>query len=232
MEGFHSGRDIYDQTTNYNPKILQKPKIRIDVGLDWKNNLLKKAKKLDLYEKLVQHDLNKKLPFEDNSFSTIFSNVYYWVDNLPQLLKESNRILKKNGKLMLFVPDANFKEWLIYNRFIKRGQKWAKILDRGQYGNMKHCYSYKKWKKLFSDADLKIEKHSGYLSKGFLQYCDIASRPYSPYMIEMSNQLSEKNRKKIKKKLIEDFLPITNSYVKSKGKEEKPGYHYFVLNKK
>lgn len=232
IEGFHSGRDIYDQTTNYNPKIIKKPKITIDVGLDWKKNLLKKAEKLNFYGELVQHDLNKKLPFEDNSFSTIFSNVYYWVENIPQLLKESNRILMKDGKMILMVPDENFKEWLIYNRFLKRKQKWAKILDRGQYNNMKHCYSFKKWKKMFNDAGFKIEKHSGYLSKGFLQYCDIASRPYSPYMIEMSNNLSEQKRKNIKKQLIKDFLPICASYVESKNKDEKqPGYHCFVLKK-
>ena len=232
INGFHTGRDIYDQVTNYKPKILKKPKDRIDVGLDWKINLLKKAKKLNFYDKHIQHDLNKPLPFEDNSFATIFSNVYYWVENLPKLLKESNRILKEDGKLILIVPDANFKKWLIYNRYLNRGQKWAKILDRGQYHNMKHCYSYTKWKKLFLNAGFAIEKHSSYLTKGFLQYCDIASRPYSPYMIEIVNRIPEKVRRYIKLKLIEDFLPIISSYIESTEKSSsKTGYHLFVLKK-
>ncbi len=232
MSGFHEGRDIYNQTANYEPKILKKPKKKIDVGLDWKMNLLKKAEKLNFYEKLVQHDLNKPLPFENESFATIFSNVYYWVEKLPDLLKETNRILMKNGRLILIVPDSNFKKWLIYNRYLKRQQKWAKILDRGQYSNMKHCYSYKKWNKLFSTAGFVIDYHSSYLSKGFLQYGDIASRPYSPYMIEMANRLPEKDRKEIKSNLINDFMKIMSLYVHSKiNSRSENGYHLFVLKK-
>ena len=56
------------------------PPIRIDVGLDRKESLLRKAKRLGLYRGLVRHDLNEPLPFPANYFRTAFSNILYWID--------------------------------------------------------------------------------------------------------------------------------------------------------
>ena len=70
-QDFFKGRDIYDQTTPSEPKILKNPIMKLNVGLDWKQNLLDKAKKLKLYDQLIKHDLNKPLPFADQSFETV-----------------------------------------------------------------------------------------------------------------------------------------------------------------
>ena len=86
---FIKGRDIYNQSTKYKPKILKKPKTKVDVGIDWKQSLLDNANKLGLYDKTVQHDLNKKLPFDDNSFSTIFSNDMFWINKIDDLLLQA-----------------------------------------------------------------------------------------------------------------------------------------------
>ena len=65
-----------------------------------------------------------------------------------------------------------------------------------------------------------------------MQYGDIASRPYSPYMIEMANRLPEKDRKEIKSNLINDFMKIMSLYVHSKiNSRSENGYHLFVLKK-
>ncbi|MCK4830748.1 methyltransferase type 11, partial [bacterium] len=74
---FFKGDDIYDYSTEELIKkdIVTPPRQKIDVGLDWKQNLLKKASELDLYELLVEHDANYPLPFADGQFDTIFSNI-------------------------------------------------------------------------------------------------------------------------------------------------------------
>lgn len=229
---FFKGKDIYNQTSNLNPNVTKKPMIKIDVGVDWKQNLLDKAKKLHLYESLLKHDLNKPLPFEDDSFETIFSNTFYWIHNIQQLLSESNRILRKKGKLIICVPDIKFKKNLIYNFFLDTGQYWAKALDRGIYSNAnEHCYSYSKWKSLIANSRFKIISHSSYLSENFIKFHNIGMRPYSPYVIEMANELSPNVRKRIKSRLIKEITPIISSYVNYELLSNKGCFHLFVLQK-
>lgn len=232
--GFYRGMDIHDQITSYTPKILKKARIKIDVGIDWKQNLLDKAKKLHLYDRLIQHDLNKPLPFDDQSFSTIFSNVFYWIGNLDQLLSESHRILKSNGNLVICVPDYKFKQNLIFNKFINGGHSWAKLLDRGIYNSItKHCYSLAKWKSLFFKKNFNIQYHSTYLSEDFIKFWTIGMRPYSPYIIDMTNNLQPRVRKNIKSRLIKEISPIIESYVNYEMVKKHNGcFHLFVLKKK
>ena len=73
-----------------------------------------KLKNTDIYyadksepktNKHYQLDLEKKLSFKDNEFDTvILFNVIEHIENHKELIEESFRILKKKGKLELFVP--------------------------------------------------------------------------------------------------------------------------------
>jgi ubiquinone/menaquinone biosynthesis C-methylase UbiE len=54
---------------------------------------------------VIPADINSGLPFEDNSFQTVFcSHVIEHVDSPLNLLRESNRVLKNGGALILAVP--------------------------------------------------------------------------------------------------------------------------------
>ena len=55
----------------YQPKIIRKPQRSIDVGTDLKTTLIEKANALDFYDRLVHHDNNQPLPFDDDPFSTV-----------------------------------------------------------------------------------------------------------------------------------------------------------------
>jgi len=56
------------------------------------------------------HDINIRLPLDDNEFDTIIlSDVLEHIENPTQLWNEMNRVLKKGGKLILNVP---FFYWL------------------------------------------------------------------------------------------------------------------------
>ena len=200
--GFFKGVDIHNQNLHIKPKIIQKPKMKIDVGLDWKTNLLKKANELKLYEKLIQHD---------EEFETVFSNAFYWINDIESILKEAKRICTKNGKIIIFVPDQKFKDSLIYNQFLKGGYTWAKILDRGIYKNTKHCYALSKWKTILSNVGLKIEQHSNYATEKLTKIWSIGMRPYSPFIIEMANTLKLNERTKIKKRVVSEIFPILRS---------------------
>ncbi len=231
---FIKGRDIYNQSTMYKPKILKKPKTKVDVGIDWKQSLLDNANKLGLYDKTVQHDLNKKLPFDDNSFSTIFSNDMFWINKIDNLLLECNRLLKKDGKLILMLPDKKFKKNLIYSDYIKdKKQKWAKILDRENYPNMKHCYTYSDWKSKFSKANFKITEHSSYLSEQFIRYSQLGLKIFSPYIIEMAKAIDPITRRSVKKRLVSELQMLSSLYIKNYENNIKTDhqFHYFLLEK-
>lgn len=234
-KGFLKGKDIYDQSSSFKPKIIKKPKIRIDYGIDWKQNLLNNAKMLDIYDNLVQHDLNYPLPFENEQFSTIFSNDMFWIEKIEQLLHECNRILKNDGKMILLLPDKKFKENLIHNVYLKdKKQLWAKILDRGNYPNMKQCHTYLDWKSIFGKAGFKIDYHKSYMSDEFMKFSQIAMKQFSGTIIKMLSRLKPFDRKKIKNEFLQEITPIVVSYLNNYEKNVKKNhqFHIFVLKKK
>ncbi|MFC1593968.1 class I SAM-dependent methyltransferase [Candidatus Omnitrophota bacterium] len=79
------------------------------VGIDWSNDSIKEAHKKGI--PVIQGDLNKRLPFEDNSFQCVFA-----LSTLEHLLKgcywinEAKRILNNNGVLVIMTP--NISTWM------------------------------------------------------------------------------------------------------------------------
>lgn len=112
-KGFWENRDIYDvcKINRLEKYIAEKPTYNFTYGLDHKPNLLKQAESLDFYENLIEHDANRELPFEEGKFKTIFSNILYWLDDVPKVLKEIYRILDKDGITILCIPNTKFFEY-------------------------------------------------------------------------------------------------------------------------
>lgn len=230
--GFFQGVDIHDQRNQIRLKVTRKPKTSVDVGLDWKKNLLSKAKKLQIYKKLIKHNANQNLPIKDNEFKTVFSNTFYWMNDINHIIRESKRICHKEGKIVILVPDKRFRKSLIYNQYLSNGHLWAKMLDRGIYKNARHCYSHKEWKSIFSKAGLKIDKHENYATEQLVKFWSIGLRPYSPFLIEMANNLNTVTRTKIKKKIIKELSPLLDSYINYEIAKvgTKNCFHLFVLS--
>lgn len=233
--GFYRGDDIHTKHQIIKPKIIKKPNKKIQVGLDWKKSLLEKASTLKIYQKILQHDLCTPLPLKNNVFDTVFSNVFYWVDDIDTLLMEASRITKNQGKIILILPDSEFKKNLIYNLYKKKGHEWANFLDRGIYQNIsKNCFTSQKWEKIFSNCGLAIDTHYNYLSPNLVKLWNLVSRPLSPYFIELANQVGPNKRKQIKSRVIKEMKPLLISILKEEIQliNEKNCFHLFVLNKK
>ena len=114
---FFKGDDIYDYYEEGLIKIdiVTPPRQKIDVGLDLKQNLLKHASELNLYDSLVEHDANYPLPFADSQFRTIFTNSAHHIDNIEGLFTEFRRVLTDDGQVLLILPNAIFKDYVVYN---------------------------------------------------------------------------------------------------------------------
>ncbi len=82
-------------------------------GLDLAGEALKKARQRGL--KVVTGDVEKRLPFPDESFDLVF-----WGDNVEHLFNptktvhEIHRILKQGGKLILSCPNMSYWRYRLY----------------------------------------------------------------------------------------------------------------------
>ncbi len=72
------------------------------------------------YIRAYRVNLNtQKLPFKNEFFDTvILSDVIEHVENASFVLRECNRVLKKNGKLIVSIPNVNSIWSNVYNAFL------------------------------------------------------------------------------------------------------------------
>ena len=202
--------DIYDDyNENYEIKYKKKPSIKIDYGTDWKQTLLDKAAKLDLYKKLILHDNNKlPLPFPDNYFKTIYSNSIYWIKEPKKLISDIYRITSPNGVVCLEVLTPSRYE-ILYKLEQFLSPRTIEILDRKRRENTKGMREYFEWKEIIESAGFKIkEVRSVYPHKIIMDFWNIGLRPISHLLIQMSDVLSIEERRRIKQEWIDIFLEL------------------------
>ncbi|MBO8160155.1 MAG: class I SAM-dependent methyltransferase [Thermosipho sp. (in: Bacteria)] len=91
------------------------------IGIDFSKNMIEAAKRrAGNKAKIIETDLNKKLPFENNYFDMIISSLtLHYVRNIATTLKEFNRVLKQNGKLIFSIhhPLMTYLHFQIENYF-------------------------------------------------------------------------------------------------------------------
>ncbi len=118
-----TGKRILDVGFAQDPNYFLKGEI---IGID-----IQQVTKPKNYSEALVVDLNKKnIPFKDKDFNTvILGSCIEHVENPSHLLRESNRVLKDQGKLVLTVPHAS--EWwtIIHNWFFP----FIKDQDEGEH---------------------------------------------------------------------------------------------------
>lgn len=109
-------------------------------GIDISKEQLRRAKKKGKTHKNIHFDCGnfQQIPFEDNMFDVVFGiETLCYSDNLDALLKEVYRVLKKEGKFIVYdgyrVPDFNQKS----ERLIQS----ALLMERGVALNGFHSMS-------------------------------------------------------------------------------------------
>ena len=226
--------DIYDAfDPEYSPEILSRPTTKIDYGTDWKQTLLNKAATLDIYKNLILHDNNRKLPFEDNFFKTIYSNSIYWVESIDFLISDLYRILRPDGKLILQIMTPYHHQTLekIEDLF---SDEAIEIIDRKRRDSYKGLKNYDEWVKLLTKAGFKIkETRNVYPNEFIMDLWNIGLRPIAHLLIQMSDALSKEKRLEIKQPWIDIFFKLFKPllYSKESYKIEKSPYLLFILEK-
>jgi len=241
LQSFNQGADIYNTkvSPDYIPDI-DDTHLRGSYfyGVDHKEGLISKAGRFSsFYQNTMVHDINNRLPFDDGYFSNAFSNVLYWLDDLNKVLADWNRILSDSGKLMIFVPNKNFKEkaWLYYSAPHEGRKRYYNFFDRNYNSLIKHCYSHDEWEELFVRNGFKVIRHVKYLTDIVMEVWNIGTRPISPLLINMAENLIPAKRKEIKTEWIEYFksffLPIVLGELGKNPREGEYAFHFYILEK-
>jgi SAM-dependent methyltransferase len=240
LDKFFDNVDVFDHfDAGFRAAMLKAPDYQIDMGFDHKENLLKKANSLGLYKETKVGDANGKLPFADGSFSRVFSNIVYWLDDPKQVIAEISRVLKPGGRACLMLPNNTLPEFSFYNQLhLKNADPaWAFLerLDRGRFAdNIQHAKSAETWNSYVTSAGLKIAVHRRHLSKPIIQMWDVGLRPLFPVLLKMVEQIPAANLPPIKsewvdifKLFLEPMLAIDHLAPPS----PEPGFHCYILEK-
>ena len=110
-------------------KAGEKSRGYVVTGLDNSDEMLKVAEKKNPEENFLflKHDLNSKLPFDEDWFfdQVVSINTLYSVENPLEVLAEYSRVIKKGGRLILVNPKKGYENGMIIKKH---------CLDNGEDG--------------------------------------------------------------------------------------------------
>lgn len=226
--------DMFDHIDQrYRPRITRQPDRTLAVGTDWKQTLLDKAALLNLYDRLVLHDSNLPLPFEDASFATVYCNAIYWVKNIDAFLAETRRILQPGGKAVFEVKLDAVKEYTLEPFRNQLGDRWLELIGRGRFETWPSMGDQPVWEKRFESAGFAVASATPFITRTHAHIWDIGLRPIAPLLIRMAGAVTPETRRAIKADWIdlmtELLLPITQPDFDPIGGNSGPVEVLFVL---
>jgi SAM-dependent methyltransferase len=240
LDSFFDKVDIFDSfDTSLCPVVIKKGDYQIDYAFDHKKNLLRKAKTLGLHKNFIVGDANKRLPFEDKTFNTVFSNIIYWLDDPKSTFVELARVLKLKGRCCVMLPNRAFPEYsFYYDLYVKQKNnkfQFLEKLDRGRItDNIKHAKGTDEWTKMIESSGLTVVMHTMHLSKTTIQIWDVGLRPLFPILYKMISELSKETVMEIKKQWVDIFSTFLKPIAEMDSelnKDIEPGFHCFILEK-
>jgi ubiquinone/menaquinone biosynthesis C-methylase UbiE len=135
---------------------------QLEAGIDLDKEEIKRAVQSKSYKKAICASANN-IPFKNATFNTVVSNcVLEHIPNIDGALKEIQRVLKKNGNLMITVPSEYFSESSYFKTLLTKmgfaalGKKYVTNLNL--VFKHYHVDNAATWKKRLKKAGMKVEK--------------------------------------------------------------------------
>lgn len=227
--------DMFDHASDsYAPTILAAPSRNVSVGLDAKSTLLTKAACLGLYEELVEHDGNRMLPFDDDSFETVYCNAAYWIDDIDGFLRELCRIVRPGGRLILQVKLDSMRAYNLHTHRDALTDRFLDIIGRGRLACWPSLADRATWESRFAGAGLTIDEAVPFVTADHARIWDIGLRPIAPMLVRMANALTAQTRASIKREWVDLFCdlldPICRVDFTISSKAEEPAELQYVLS--
>lgn len=149
----------------------------VDIGIDKSERDFDMAKRKGIYEKLILADATK-IPIENGSISTCISiSTLEHIKNPDNVIRETYRVLRNGGNIVITVPTIEMNENLIgYKIFNKIGLKFlSKIYVKMYHKVFKHVtiVSLDQWKSWLKETGYKNISTIPTLSKEHLAAFEI-----------------------------------------------------------
>lgn len=138
------------------------PDIQNVVGIDIDSTAVGGAQASGVYKAVYNVSANK-LPFENNSFVSIFSNcALEHMDDIQGVIRETHRVLFPSGLFLLSVVTDHFLTWTplpFLTQVLGFPERWATLqAEYERYHHLRNPFSAEEWSKLFEDAGFQIER--------------------------------------------------------------------------
>jgi SAM-dependent methyltransferase len=201
--------DMFDCVTDdYQPVIVSPSPDTIDMGTDIKRNMLAKARLLNLYGRLAEHDNNQPLPFDDDSFQTVYCNAAYWVANIDEFLTEMARITRPHGRVILQVKLDSIRRYTLGAHRQILGDRFLDIIDRGRGASWPTIADRATWEARFATSGLGIETMEPFITRTHAHIWDMGLRPIGPLLAKMAQALTPRTRGVIKREWVDLFCEL------------------------
>ena len=206
--------DVYDcfEKDFCKPAIIKQPDWNYTYGLDLKKSMLEKAKKLNFYENTINQSFDDPIPLEkkfNSAFSTSLFAFTSDADVLSNRIKNVNKILNLNGKLVMRLHERTFKQMLFHNYYKQYGFKWAKKLDKFIYDhNPDEKFDLAWWVEVLKNNGFEINNIHNVVPRLVAYAYLIGFRPMFRTFMSMYNMLSLEQRTELKKQWIPDLVEL------------------------
>jgi len=201
--------DMFDHAEDtFAPTVMAPPRHGVSVGLDAKPALLRKAARLRLYEELVEHDGNRRLPFDDGRFQTVYCNAAYWIEDVDGFLKELHRIAHCAGNVILQVKLDSMRRYNLEAHRDVLTERFLDIIGRGRLDCWPSLADQKTWEARFARTGLSIEEATPFITADHARIWDVGLRPIAPMLVRMANALTPEARASIKRDWVELFCEL------------------------
>ncbi len=226
--------DMFDHVSeDYAPQAVRRPQRTIDCGTDLKSSMLAKAKRLGLYGRFVMHDNNQPLPFDNESFRSMYCNAAYWVANIEGFLRELRRVVRCDGRVVLHVKTDAMHDYTLEGFRAVLGDRFLDLIGRGRMDCWPSLTSRGDWERRFAAAGLRIESATPFATRTHAHIWDVGLRPLAPMLVKMANALTAADRAAIKRDwvatLMDLTLPLCDAALNLSATDGEPAEWQYVL---
>jgi len=201
--------DMFDAPgVDYQPAVAQRPRRGWDTGLDAKPNLLAKAGALGFYRTLIEHDCNAPLPFEPETFASVYCNALYWVGDVEACLAELRRVTRVGGRVVLQVKLAEMTDYTLEAFRDQLGERFLELIGRGRRACWPALATRAQWERRFRRAGFDLIDERPFVTRTHAHLWDIGLRPIAPLLVRMTQEIRPATRAAVKREWVALFLEL------------------------
>lgn len=150
------------------------PAIRDVAGIDLDKGAAERALISGVYKRVENVSANQ-LPFENNSFASVFSNcALEHMDDIEGVIREAHRVLRPNGLFLLSVVTDHFLDWTplpFLTKVLGFPARWAGVReDYLNYHHLRNPFPSEEWVRLFEHAGFAVEENIPILPDAFAHF--------------------------------------------------------------